>query len=147
MIVVKAKQNNLAKVSGIFNALNTVHYNFSDTKKIKTMIDRGWVYTIKVNKNIMAAMVLKPAEGSYQIYAIASTRKGGGRALIDFAVKKCQKEKVPKLWCWSLSRYKAKGFYQKMGFKEQLKLKKQWYGEDCYIFGRVIKWFTRAVLN
>jgi hypothetical protein len=38
-----------------------------------------------------------------------------------------------------MERYKVKGFYEKMGFSEEFLLKKQWLGQDCYFFGRVVE--------
>ena len=49
-----------------------------------------------------------------------------------------KKEGIPKLWCWSLKRYGAEGFYKKMEFEESCLLKRQGFGEDCYFFGKAI---------
>ena len=84
-------------------------------------------------------MILILEEGACEIYALAANKKGAGTLLIKEAIKYCKENKLPKLWCWSLSKYKAIEFYKKMGFKEQYLLKKQCYGEDCYFFGMLIK--------
>ena len=139
MIIKKATLNDVKTISKIISVLNTKNYHPSDIKQIKYYISRGWYYVALYNSKIVGAMALEPTEGSYHIYSIASKKNGVGRVLIDYAIKKCIKEKIPKLWCWSLKRYDCKGFWEKMNFEESFLLKKQWHGEDCYLFGKVIK--------
>ncbi|MBU1167313.1 hypothetical protein KKC60_02805 [Patescibacteria group bacterium] len=74
----------------------------------------------------------------YEIVCLSSNINQGGQKLVEHAIKKCQEENIPKLWCWSMKSYNAKGFYEKMKFSETYLLKKQGFGEDCYFFGRVI---------
>ncbi|HUW21156.1 MAG TPA: GNAT family N-acetyltransferase [Candidatus Bathyarchaeia archaeon] len=141
MIAVKvqlAQKNNCQKVSKLLKILDTENYFFSNPKDIDQYINKKQCYIAIQNKQIIGTLILRQEDQSYEIYLLVSKEKGGGRALIEFAVKKCKQDKILKLWCWSLSRYQAKGFYQKLGFKESFLLKKQWYGEDCYFFGRVI---------
>lgn len=116
--------------------LDFSEYNYSNRKEIKKCIDAGQ-YFVAVEKEIAGAMILILDENSCQIRAIASGKKGAGRLLVNFAIDKCKKEGIPKLWCWSLARRKAEGFYEKMGFEEKLLMRKQWLGEDCWIFGKV----------
>lgn len=144
-IVVKlAQKNNNQKVSDLFKILDTENYFFSNIKDINKYIRDKECYIAVQDKKIVGALILELEEQSYKIHMIRSKQKGGGKVLIDFAVKKCKQKNVPKLWSWSLVRYKAKNFYRKMGFKEMFLLKKQWYGEDCYFFGREIKSDTPA---
>jgi N-acetylglutamate synthase-like GNAT family acetyltransferase len=135
--IIKAKKEHINGISAIMTQLDTKHFYVSDKKKISDFVKKGWYYVIIENK-VVAAMSLIPTEGAYEIFSIVSTKPGCGRELIDFAVQKCKKEKIPKLWCWSLKKYNAKGFYEKMGFDEAILLKKQFYGYDCYLFGKVI---------
>ena len=50
----------------------------------------------------------------------------------------CRAEGVPKLWCWSMERYQASPFYEKQGFDERHLLRRQFFGEDCWLFGKNI---------
>jgi N-acetylglutamate synthase-like GNAT family acetyltransferase len=136
--VLLAKKENSLDVSNIFKVLNTEKYFFSDRRSINKYIRRKECFVASQNKNIIGAMVLRFSDQSSEISLISSVKKGAGRILVNFAIQKCIKENIPKIWCWSLKRYGAEGFYKKMGFKERFLLKKQWHGEDCYFFGREI---------
>lgn len=127
------------KIAEIVSVLDTNDYGYSDLPHVEDYVSRGMYYIAVDNGEIVAAMALKPVERSYQIYTIASKKKGGGRALVDFAVEKCRNEGITKLWAWSMVHYNVKGFYEKMGFEEEFLLKKQWLGMDCYFFGKVIE--------
>lgn len=139
--IVKATKKHIPDVVKINKVLDTPHYFNSDKKKIEKFVSKGECFVALIDGKIAGAMTLSINEDSYEIVTLAATeRKGGvGSKLIKFAVNKCKKDKIPKLWCWSLIQYKAKGFYKKMGFEEDILLRKQWYGEDCYLFGKVIK--------
>jgi len=136
--IIKASRKHISSIARIISVLDTEHYRFSDTKRIAALVSKGWYFIALKGNQPIGAMCLEPIEGSYQIDTIASRQKGTGRRLIQFAIQKCKKEKMPKLWCWSLTRYHAKGFYVAMGFEERFLLKKQWFGENCYLFGMVI---------
>ncbi|MBD3209797.1 GNAT family N-acetyltransferase [Candidatus Micrarchaeota archaeon] len=138
MEIRQARPEDAREVSGVISELDTREYGYSDIGHVMDYIRRGRYYVLCENGAVVGAMALKPVEGSCQIYTIASRRKGGGRALVEYAIQKCRKEGVPKLWCWSMAHYKAKGFYGKLGFEEQYLLKKQWLGMDCFFFGKVI---------
>ncbi|MFA4872370.1 MAG: GNAT family N-acetyltransferase [Patescibacteria group bacterium] len=138
MKILKASKKHIPSIAKIISVLDNEHYHFSDIHHITAHVSKGWYYLALEKNRPVGAMCLEPTEGSYQIYSIASQQKGAGRSLIQFAIQKCKKEKIPKLWCWSLLRYHAVGFYKAMGFKERFLFKKQWYGEDCYIFGKTI---------
>lgn len=126
------------KISQIIAVLDTKDYGYSDLGHIDDYIARGMYYVAVDEGEIVGAMALKRVEGSYQIYSIASKKKGAGRTMVEFAIEKCKQESVPKLWCWSMKHYKVEGFYEKMGFEEEFLLKRQWLGGDCYFFGKVI---------
>lgn len=134
-----AKKEEISRISKIVSALDTKHYKFSDKKKILGFIKKKSCYVSLENDEILGAMCLDLSKESCKIYSIVSKKKGCGKLLVNRAVEVCKKKKVTKLWCWSLIRYKAGGFYHKVGFEEQFLLKKQWYGEDCYFFGKRIK--------
>lgn len=138
MQVVKASFAELPGISRIIAALDFSGHRFSDPRIIKRQITRGRYYLCRHNDLAIGAIGLTQSDSACQIFAIASTQKGAGRAMVEFAVEQCKTDGVPKLWCWSLLRYQAKGFYEKMGFEESIILRKQWYGEDCYFFGKVI---------
>jgi N-acetylglutamate synthase-like GNAT family acetyltransferase len=139
MEVLKAKTKDVKKIIEIISMLNTENYNFSEKNKIEEFIKKGLCYVVKDNQDIVGATTLNIEEGACEIYALATNKKVAGTLLIKEVITFCKENKLPKLWCWSLSNYKTKGFYNKMGFKEQFLLKKQCYGEDCYFFGMLIK--------
>lgn len=139
MKVTKAKNQDSKEIAKIFTILNTKNYQPSNIKRIERSIKQGDCFIIKKNDKIIAAIILRKNEGSYEIEWIVSTQKEGGKTLIKFAINKCKKEKVKKLWCWSLAKYQAKGFYKKMAFEEIFLLKKQWHGKDCYFCGKIIR--------
>lgn len=136
--VLLAKKDSGVDVSNLFKILNTEKYFFSDLRSINKYIRRKSCFVAVQNKKIIGAMLLRLSDQSFEISLISSVRRGAGRSLVNFVIKKCIKENIPKIWCWSLKRYGAEGFYKKMGFKERFLLKKQWHGEDCYFFGKEI---------
>lgn len=138
MEIVKATKSHAEELSALLKGLDTEEYSFSDVEKITPLIEGGNYYIAIDEDKIVGAIGLLIVEESCEIDALITSKKGVGKALIDFTIDLCRKENVKKLWCWSLKRYNAIGFYDKMGFKEQFLLEKHWCGEDCYIFGRVI---------
>ncbi|MFL6197756.1 MAG: GNAT family N-acetyltransferase [Thermoanaerobaculia bacterium] len=91
---------------------------------------------------VQGAMIFAEEHESYRIRALSSrseTSRGAGRALVEYAIRRCEQEGVPKLWCWSLDLYDVKDFYRKFGFTEAHRLKKQFFGRDCWFFGRIIE--------
>lgn len=129
----------ITKVKLIVKKIDTRNFHFSDKDIIKKHIEKKHYYLAMENDKCCGVMGLVPIAGSYEIYSLVSNKSGVGRKLVKFAEKKCRKEKINKLWCWSLKRYKAKDFYLKIGFNECYFLKKQWFGEDCWFLGKVIK--------
>lgn len=139
MEIVKANKAHAEKLSVLLKGLDTEEYSFSEVEKITPLIEEGNYFVAIDDNEIVGTIALIIVEESCEIDALITSKKGVGKALIDFTVDLCKKEGVKKIWCWSLKRYNAIGFYDKMGFKEQFLLEKQWCGEDCYIFGRVIE--------
>ncbi len=139
MEIVKAKKAHAEKLSVLLKGLDTEEYSFSEVEKIMPLIESGNYFVAIDDNEIVGTIALIIVEESCEIDALITSKKGVGKALIEFAIEKCRNENVKKIWCWSLKRYNAIGFYDKMGFKEQFLLEKQWCGEDCYIFGRVIE--------
>jgi len=139
MEIVKATKAHAKELSALLKGLDTEEYSFSEVEKITPLIENGNYFVAIEDNEIVGTIALVIVEESCEIDALITSKKGVGKALIDFTVELCKKENVKKLWCWSLKRYNAIGFYDKMGFKEQFLLEKQWCGEDCYIFGRVIE--------
>jgi len=139
MKIVKAKKAHAEKLSVLLKGLDTEEYSFSEVEKIMPLIESGNYFVAIDDNEIVGTIALIIVEESCEIDALITSKKGVGKALIEFAIEICKKEGVKKIWCWSLKRYNAIGFYDKMGFKEQFLLEKHWCGEDCYIFGRVIE--------
>jgi len=127
------------RIKPIIKKLDTKNFRFSNEDIIKKHIEKKHYYLVWENNKCLGVMGLVPIAGSYEIYSLVSNKVGAGGKLIKFAEKKCRKEKMNKLWCWSLKRYEARDFYLKMGFNECYFLKKQWFGEDCWFLGKVIK--------
>ncbi len=137
----KATLEDLAGISNIIkNNLDVpeLSVQFSQHDLLIPFVERGQYYVAVDNNNIVGVMSLVITEQSCEIYAIASKQPGCGHLLIQYAETFCREQHIPKLWCWSFKRYHAQGFYQRMGFEEAFLMRKQWFGEDCYIFGKVI---------
>ncbi len=139
MWVRKATSKDIKVISKIFSSLNNKYYQPSNLKEIKKGITKKNIFVALEKNKIIAAIQLQRQEKNYEIIWLASIKKGGGKSLAEFAITKCKKEKILKLWCWSLTVYQAKGFYKKMGFEEIFLLKKQWHGKDCYFCGKIIR--------
>jgi len=139
MQIVKATKAHAEKLSVLLKGLDTEEYSFSEVEKITPLIEEGNYFVAIDDNEVVGTIALIIIEESCEIDALITSKKGVGKALIEFAIELCKKEGVKKIWCWSLKRYNAIGFYDKMGFKEQFLLEKHWCGEDCYIFGRVIE--------
>ena len=139
MEIVKATKSHAKQLSKLLKGLDTEEYSFSEVEKITPLIENGNYFVAIDDDEVVGTIALMIVEESCEIDALITSKKGVGKALIEFAIDKCRKENVKKIWCWSLKRYNAIGFYDKMGFKEQFLLEKHWCGEDCYIFGRVIE--------
>jgi len=138
MTIRLAKKTDISQISKLNVQLNTLHYRFSDKQKINNLMKKHQYFVVEEGGVLLGNMLLMNTGGSYQIYILVSQKLGIGRLLIDFAVKKCQQEQIAKLWCWSLVRYKAIGFYKKMGFTEKYLLEQQFFNEDCYFLGKKI---------
>lgn len=134
--IVKAKTNHIPSLSRLFKKLDREKWNTSDKKKVLADLPNAYV---ALNKNkVVGALVLRFNKHNSEIVKIVSTQSGVGRKLIGFAIKKAKQKKVSKIWCWSMARFNAHGFYQKMGFEEQFLHKKHFYNEDCWFFGKVL---------
>ncbi|MDD4996462.1 MAG: GNAT family N-acetyltransferase, partial [Patescibacteria group bacterium] len=106
----------IIKIKSIVKKIDTRNFHFSNEDIIKKHIEKKHYYLALENNKCLGVIGLVPAAGSYEIYSLVSNRPGVGKELVRFAEKKCRREKINKLWCWSLKRYKAKDFYLKMGF-------------------------------
>lgn len=139
MKIQPAHVENVCEVCELLKALDTEKRTFSDEKINLLFISKEWCHIVVDNGKVVGVMVLEPTEGSYKIYTLVSEKKGAGRLLVNRAVEICRENNIPKLWCWSLVRYSAEGFYKKMGFTESFLLYKQWDGEDCYFLGKLLE--------
>lgn len=135
----KAKLEDITKISEIMKVLDIPNLQPSNHENIRKFIEKEEYYVAINNAEVVGAMSLIIEEDSCQIYSISSKLKGAGRELIRYAIELCKERRVPKIWCWSLTRYNAQGFYEKMGFEEKFLMKKQWLEEDCYIFGKIVE--------
>jgi N-acetylglutamate synthase-like GNAT family acetyltransferase len=138
-------------IYGVVASLVRLHFDdhapFNEAT-VLPLIESGIVYVATMESSpaetsVQGAMIFAEEHGSYRIRALASKPdaecRGAGRALVEHAIQKCEQEGVPKLWCWSLDLYDVKDFYKKLGFTEAHRLEKQFFGRDCWFFGRIIK--------
>ncbi|MBI1973062.1 GNAT family N-acetyltransferase [Candidatus Woesearchaeota archaeon] len=140
MLIRKATLDDVHHISEVVQVLDFEKVKPSSHLRLICQQVRKGNYYVALNqkKIIVGAMCLIFEENSCQIYLLASKEKGGGIALLRFAEDLCRKTNTPKLWCWSLVRYDASVFYKKNGFEEAYLLRKQWFGEDCWFFGKVL---------
>jgi len=139
-----AHDQHLRDVCKLLEVLNTEKRTFSDKKQNLFFITKQWCYIAVERGKIEGVMVLEPTDGSYKIHTLVSKQKGLGTLLVNWAIDICRKNNIPKLWCWSFTQYAAEGFYKKMGFAESFLLRKQWDGEDCYFFGKMINMDSKS---
>lgn len=136
---------------GVAASLAQLHFEDHapfDQARVLALIESGTVY-VAIEESapgedaVQGAMVLAEEHRSYRISALGSRlgaeRLGAGRTLVEYAIRRCEQKGVPKLWCWSLDLYNAKGFYERLGFTEAHRLEKQFFGKDCWFLGRVIE--------
>ncbi len=135
----KAVMEDVVQMSKMLEVFTTPNFDYSKVERISKYVQSGDYYVAAESDSIVGCMSLIENKGSMYIDSIVSIKKGAGKLMINFAVDRCKTENFLKLWCWSLARYDAVGFYRKMGFEEIFLLKNQWFGEDCYIIGKVIK--------
>ncbi len=133
-----AQVQHLRDVCRLLKVLNTEIRTFSDKKQNLLFITKQWCYIAVEKGKVEGVMVLEPTDGSYKIHTLVSKKKGLGTLLVKKAIDICREDSIPKLWCWSFTKYAAEGFYKKMGFAESFLLQKQWDGEDCSFFGKII---------
>ncbi len=133
-----AQVQHLRDVCKLLEVLNTEKRTFSDKEQNLFFITKQWCYIAMERGKVEGVMVLEPADGSYKIHTLVSKQKGLGTLLVNRAIEICRRDNIPKLWCWSFAQYEAEGFYKKMGFAESILLQRQWDGEDCYFFGKII---------
>ena len=134
----KASQDDIASIAQIIKSLDFPGFKVSSSENIKKRMTKEDWYVLEENRKLRAVIALAYNEKSCEIYAIASNVKGGGSELIKHAINICREKKITKLWCWSMARYQAEGFYKKMGFEERHLSKKQFYNEDYWLLVKVI---------
>ncbi|MBI4175806.1 MAG: GNAT family N-acetyltransferase [Candidatus Aenigmarchaeota archaeon] len=134
-----AKPADVDEISGIVSVLDTKQTMPSDIGRIGKHISAGEYFVAQDSGRVVGAMILYFDDENCQLVLIASKKGGAGRLLVGYAERMCREKGVHKLWCWSLARYKARGFYENMGFREAFLLRKQFFGEDCWLFGKVIR--------
>ena len=104
MEIVKATKSHAIELSALLKGLDTEEYSFSEVEKITPLIEEGNYYIAIDEGKIVGAIGLIIVEESCEIDALITSKKGVGKALIDFTVELCKNEHVKKLWCWSLKR-------------------------------------------
>lgn len=88
---------------------------------LRATIRKGLCYLLKYDKKIAGVMTLAQYSKLIEIDTLAIKkkyqRKGIGREAIKVAINRAKKEKFDKLEVGSYFKYKARGFYEKNGFK------------------------------
>lgn len=140
MIITKANIKELQSTCKLLKKLNTENYNYSEEESVENFITSGQTYVAKKEDEILGVAQINSIEGSWELRAIVVKEKnqGIGTELIKHIESQAREEEITKLWCWSLARYAARGFYEAAGFSEIYLLKQQFYGEDCWFFGKVL---------
>ena len=137
-----AHDHDIDSISELFKVLDTDHYKFSDPTEIRASMEKGRVIVAELHGQIIASVAVRLAEESAEIYSLAVHQDHRGRDLGSSLITEIEKYaaelSIPKIWGWSLVRYNASEFYRRTGFNEMLLLKRQFFGEDCWIFGKLV---------
>lgn len=133
----------LSAVQKCLAELNSPRYVYSDAERISPAIrDRLVWVAVSDTGEIAGALHGEVVEGALMITALAVgekwRRQGIGAKLVNLAETEARRRALPKIWCWSFARYHAHDFYRKAGFDESILLKRQFYDEDCWLFGKVL---------
>ena len=136
--VLQATTAHISDISAVISQLDIGNAKPSDLTEINLFVQDGLFYVALAEQIVVGAMALQTIGNSCEIYALASTKKGAGNVLVNYAIKKCKQEGIQKIWCWSPVQFRAKRFYEQLGFDEQFLAKMQWHGLDCHYFGKVI---------
>ncbi len=142
MHIRSATLEDVAEISRVMKSLDFPEFTPSDPSDISKRLQDQQGFIAEENDLVVGAMILEMCEQSCEMYALVADqrRQGVGRALLSHAERLCRERGIPKIWCWSMERYHAEGFYRKMGFTEVHLLQKQWFGQDCYFFGKILSW-------
>ena len=142
----QATTSDIPAVSLIFQSLNIPNnagwYYFcsSDMSYITKIIKHQNAFVVKSNDTICAAFVYRIEENSCEIVslAVASNHRWQGiwTYIINHLIDICTQRTIPKIRCWSIASLNAVWFYTKMWFEEQYLLRKQFYNQDVWIFGK-----------
>ena len=92
MEIVKATEAHMKELSALLKGLDTEEYSFSEGEKIAPLIQEGNYYIAIEENKIVGAIGLVIIEESCEIDALITSKKGVGKALIDFAIELCKKE-------------------------------------------------------
>lgn len=136
----KATTADAKQISAIIKVLDYKNYLPGSIANVEKYIELELYYVIELKGEVLGAFSYRFYNESCQILTIASDikNKGLGTAMLNHIVEKCKENNIKKVWCWSLKRYNAGAFYEKMGFDEKFVAKKQFFGEDTYFFGKVL---------
>jgi N-acetylglutamate synthase-like GNAT family acetyltransferase len=137
-----ATSTDISEISEVLRTLDTSNYRFSAPEVIANSISARMCWIARVAGQTTGTLIAHEVEGSFEIIALAVApdyqRKGIGRQLLRAAEIAASERKFPKIWCWSLAQYSSQDFYKSCGFTEAVLLKRQFYGEDCWFFGKII---------
>lgn len=143
MIIKRATLEHLTDVCHIYTQLNFKKLVVSHPNTIKQQIKDHQVYVSLDESIVSGAITLIIENESCEIKNFAIKKnyqaQGIGTQLITFAENYAIENNATKLWCWSLKRFEAEQFYNRMGFMEQFLCRNQWFNEDCYFFGKVLQ--------
>ena len=138
-----AEPQDMVCVVKLFSTLNTEQYSFTDERKILESIEAGRIFVTEGSDEITGAVEMANTEGGAEIVAISVVSSvrgaGNGKMLISAAEKWAISQSLPKLWCWSLARFEAAAFYRATGFHEAYFMRQQFFGEDCWFFGKLLQ--------
>jgi len=135
VVVVPAAGEHIPALLELLRALDCPHFTYVVPDEVDAGVRAGRYFVALVAGEVAGAISIDLAEQSCQIETLVSHRPGCGRVLVEFARAWAREHGARKLWCWSMTRYRARGFYEAVGFSECFLVARQWYGEDCWYFG------------
>lgn len=135
LTIIPAAAEHIPVLCDLLHALDTPQFTYAIAAEVDEWVRDG-KYFLALSAGVPAGLIaLDLREASCEILTIVSRRPGTGRALVSFARAWAAEHGAKKLWCWSLTRYRAEGFYRAAGFTEEFRLRQHWGGEDCWLFG------------
>lgn len=127
-------------LEGLFSVLYKPELKWS-RELIEQEIRNGKkVYFIALEDEVLGAFGIEFGEKEAKFGPISvkprHQKKGVGSQLIRFAENLARGRGLTRIWCHSLERYHAEGFYEYHGWKMEKFIRDFWGGQNCYLFSK-----------